>query len=520
MSAQDYNFELRSTLEFPGQTLANVHGYVANGHEYALVGGQLGLIIIDVTDPDNPVQIKQIPGPSSLWREIKTYQNVAVVTTEHGPVQIVDLTNLPDTSLQVNTYTGDGEIAGSIGAIHALHIDEAKGFCYLYGGSASGAWILDMKNDPMNPTYVGEYQTLGYIHDGYVENDTLYAGHIYAGYVAVVDMTDKQNPNVLGTVETPNHFPHNTWITSDHKTMLTTDETDYSYLTAFDISDLSNIKELDRFQCTPNSGSVPHNTHVLNDFAVTSWYTDGVSIVDVHKPDNLVQVAWYDTYPQQAGPGYNGCWGVYPFFPSGNFVATNIPIAFQSGTGKFFVLTPTIVRAAYLEGKVTSAANGEKLSDVIITLNSSNPLSATTTDLGGEYKTGQPEAGTFQVTFEKDDFLPKTMEAILVNGEVTILDVTLDLETSASPEVENGKARLSVYPVVFSNETRIEVSLPAQAAGGELQLSDLTGKVVWRQAVSQGETSVILNEKLPAGAMILNLMVNEQQVAAQKIIKK
>ena len=83
-NAQNFNIELRSTLSFPGQKLANVCGYTQNGREYALVGGNKGLIIVEVTNPDNPVTIVQIPGPTNDWKEIKTYSHYAYVTSEGG----------------------------------------------------------------------------------------------------------------------------------------------------------------------------------------------------------------------------------------------------------------------------------------------------------------------------------------------------------------------------------------------------------------------------------------------------
>ncbi|MFM7900674.1 MAG: hypothetical protein ACKPAD_01670, partial [Bacteroidota bacterium] len=67
---------------------------------------------------------------------------------------------------------------------------------------------------------------------------------------------------------------------------------------SYDITDLSNIRELDRFQLTPGSQSIVHNTHILNDYAVTSWYKDGFSIADVSRPDNIIPVGRYDTYAQ------------------------------------------------------------------------------------------------------------------------------------------------------------------------------------------------------------------------------
>ena len=97
LSAQDQNITFRSKLSFPDQTVANMSGWAApSGAEYALVGASKGLIIVDVTNPDAPVEIVQIPGPNSLWKEIKTYGHYAYVVTEGGEgVQIVDLSALP-----------------------------------------------------------------------------------------------------------------------------------------------------------------------------------------------------------------------------------------------------------------------------------------------------------------------------------------------------------------------------------------------------------------------------------------
>ena len=84
VQAQNINNVFRSKMTFPGQTLANVWGYAANGREYALLGAAKGLIIVDITNPDLPVQIVQIPGPNNLWKEIKTYKHYAYVVSEGG----------------------------------------------------------------------------------------------------------------------------------------------------------------------------------------------------------------------------------------------------------------------------------------------------------------------------------------------------------------------------------------------------------------------------------------------------
>lgn len=432
LSAQNFNFQLRSTVDYPGQTLANICGYAQGGREYALVGGSAGLIIVDVTDPVNPVNIVQIPGPNNLWKEIKTYSHYAYVTSEGGQgLQIVDLSALPSSNLNYHFYTGDGDIAAQLNTIHALHIDTKKGFVYLFGGGLFGgaAKVLDLNSDPYNPTYVGKFDALGYIHDGYAENDTLYAAHIYAGLLSIVDMSDKQNPVVLGTVETPGKFTHNAWLTDDHKHILTTDEDDTapSFVTSYDISDPQDIKELDRI-ATSNDGnaSVGHNTHVLNDWAITSWYTDGVVISDAHKPDNHVITGWYDTWNGTIGNDeFQGCWGVYPYLPSGNIVATNIPNIDGIGAGKLFVLTPTYVRACYLEGTVTNGCNGQPMAGAAIEVSGSNPWIDTKSNNIGVFKTGQVEPGNFTVTISKIGYQSQTINFSLATAEVTELNVTL-----------------------------------------------------------------------------------------------
>ena len=117
--------------------MANIGGYVDSlGNEYALVGTSLGLDIVDVTVPASPVIKFTITGPTSEWREVKTYRKYAYVTTEDGAsgLTIIDMSHLPDT-VYTKQYLGDGAINNQLSTIHALHCDTAKGFLYLYGSN-------------------------------------------------------------------------------------------------------------------------------------------------------------------------------------------------------------------------------------------------------------------------------------------------------------------------------------------------------------------------------------------------
>jgi choice-of-anchor B domain-containing protein len=429
------NITYKSKISFAGQSGANICGYTQAGREYALVGLSTGTSIVDVTDPVNPVVIVHISALTSKWREIKVYSHYAYITTEAvgQGLQIVDLAGLPTTatpiaSLTEKSFTTEGNLV-TIQRIHSLHIDENKGFLYAFGGnsiinqggtqiSSEGCTVLNLA-DPWNPTFAGNLTT-PYIHDGFVINDTLYAAHIYAGNVRIYDFTNKTNPVLVRptSLSTPTTFPHNVWRSDDKKTLFTTDENNDSYLGSFDISNLDDIKLVDKIRSATNGNAIIHNTHVRGNYAITSWYTEGVTIADITRPHNLVQVGQYDLY-NGAGNNFQGCWGVYPYLPSGNLIASTLE-------GELFVLTPTYVRACYLEGTVTDASTNTILSGVLVKINSTDADKQETSSTTGFYATGQVTGGTFSVTYSKAGYQTQTITGIVLsNGTVTLQDVAL-----------------------------------------------------------------------------------------------
>ena len=419
------NVTFRSQMAFPGIECANIWGYVDTlGNEYALVGTEDGVRIIDVTNPVAPVQKFLVTGNTSFWREIKTWGKYAFVTTEatspNPGIQIINLSNLP-ASVSSKYWRGTGAINNLLNKAHALHID--AGYLYLYGSNLYGGapLIVNLMPDPWNPVYMG-YCTSGavnaYVHDGYVRNDTLYAAHIYGGYFAVWNVTNKSAPVLVSYQNTPGLFTHNAWLTDSSRILLTTDEVSNSFLASYDITDPYAIVELDRIQSqNPASGSIVHNTHVKNDFAVSSWYRDGITIVDASRRSNLVTTGWYDCNTALSGNGFNSVWGVYPFLPSGNIVVSDI----EQG---LFVLTPNYVRACYLEGTVTDSVTGLPINTATVQI-----LSTSVSDLTkitGQYKTGTATAGTYSIQFSKAGYVTKTISGVsLTNGNLTVLNTEL-----------------------------------------------------------------------------------------------
>lgn len=411
---------LVSSLYYP-DGLSSLWGYVdPTGHEYALVGVKSGTSIVDIENPVTPTELFFIPGPFNNWREIKTWQQYAYVSNEVGEgIQIIDLGNLPNAAPTIN-FTADGMLK----SVHALWIDEF-GYLYLAGfnNMASdipveqrGVAIFDLNADPLNPTYVNTYSN-NYVHDAYVRDNIMYTSEIYAGQVAIIDITDKQNMVTLATQTTPNAFAHNVWLSDNSHYMFVADEKNGAFVTSYDISNLNDIRELDRYQSSPGSNTMPHNVHILNDFLLVSYYTDGVRILDAHQPDALIETEFYDTSPF-SGPGSAGCWGVYQYLPSGNILASDR----QQG---LFIMRPAFQRASYVEGNVVNAQTDSPLSNVTISIVGTNANDLSRFD--GSYKTGTANAGVYDIKFEKYGYSPVLISnQSLVAGQNLLLNIALE----------------------------------------------------------------------------------------------
>ncbi|MBL4669674.1 MAG: choice-of-anchor B family protein, partial [Flavobacteriales bacterium] len=412
------NINLLSNLTFPGSRgdVNDVWGYSNGTQEYALVGFEDGVAIIDVTNPSSPNEVFYTSGANSIWRDLKVWNDHAYISNENsGGMMIIDMSNLPGaiTGADVSSYSGN---TYPFTSAHDLYIDE-NGVCYVIGADngVGGAIMLDLSN-PKVPTELGRYNDF-YLHDAMVRGDTLWGGAINDGFFVAVNVSSKSSPITMATHASPSSFTHNCWISDDGQTLFTTDERSNAFLGAYDVSNLSNIAELDRIQSNPGQNVIPHNTFVVNDYIVTSYYRDGVTIHDVSNPNNMVEVGNYDTSPAFSGNGFNGCWGVYPYLPSGIILASDI----ENG---LFVLGPNYTPASFLEGNVTDSVSTAALDGVQVDIISTGI--STNTNILGDYQTGLATAGTYNVTYTKFGYESKTITGVvLTSGITTTLDVKL-----------------------------------------------------------------------------------------------
>ncbi|MAR39657.1 MAG: hypothetical protein CMD22_03065 [Flavobacteriales bacterium] len=425
-SQSNYNLNLVGEFDWNGLSYdsegSDIWGWrnTSTGVEYALVGLNTGFSVVELSDPQNPTEVFFIPGANTTWRDIKTWENYAYVINEGGDgLLIVDLNDLTG-----QTYVN---FTNFFNTAHNIYMDE-NGVAYIFGSDEGngGVIFLDVTTNPMSPSYLGTWDDY-YIHDGMVRGDTLWAGCIYEGEFYSVDVSNKSNPQVLGHHPTPNQFTHNIWVSDDGDFVFTTDEQADSYIGAYDITDMNNIQEVDRIQSNPESNSVPHNTHVDGNFLVTSWYRDGTVVHDATFPNNLVEVANYDSY-LGSGNGFDGCWGTFPYLPSGLIISSDINSA-SNGNGRLLLLERGFSQACYLQGNVTDL-NNQIISGVnVVILNTVIP-NLSSTDILGSYTTGNADSGVYDVVFSKFGYISDTLQAIMVNGQITYLDAVLNIDNS------------------------------------------------------------------------------------------
>jgi len=412
--------------------LNDIWADVHNGREYAFVGTQTGLSIVDITVPTAPFEVFFAPGPNTTWRDPFYYNGHAYCVNESsGGLLIVDMGPLPPPGpvptvmdLPVSYFTG---VNYPWTTAHTTSVDPTTGRAFIYGSNygVGGAIILDLSQDPQNPIELGVWNQY-YIHDGFARGDTLWAGCIYDGIAAVVNISNPTSPQLLTTWNTPSNFTHNIWPNDDNSVVFTTDEVTSAFITAYDVTDLSNIQELDRANHPLSVGVIPHNVYYLNDFLISSHYRDGVTVHDASDPSNIILTGYYDTSPME-GNGFNSVWGVWPYLPSGNIVASDMELG-------LYIFAPTYTRAARIEGTVTSASSGVQLSGVNVQV--TGTAIAETTGIAGTYASGLAQGGSFTVTFVKGGYLPVTVNDVqLVNGQTTVLDVEMTPDTPFTLQV-------------------------------------------------------------------------------------
>jgi choice-of-anchor B domain-containing protein len=388
----------------------NCWGYTDpnTGVEYAILGNESGTAIYNLSDPYKPRRTGVIAGPFSIWKELKVYRNYAYVVSEGGGelegLQIIDLTN-PEEPRLARAYNG------AFSTAHTVAIDTANARCYAMGANSGGGGlrILDISN-PTNPVLLGNWGDL-YVHDAYIRGDTAYCACINAGKLMILDVSNPADIDTIGEVSYPNAATHNAWPTEDNDYVLTCDERGGGHLRVWDITDPTDIIQVDDYNPNPNASS--HNVHVRGNLAFISYYTEGLRVLDITNPTNVLEKGFFDEH--SGGGLFAGDWGAFPYYPSGSVLISDI------AQGGFLVACDW--EKGKLTGAVRNAATLAPIAGATVRV-VENGWTATTT-ASGQY-TLSLDAGSYTLVAKAFGFADSTSAPVIATtGSTTMTNLSL-----------------------------------------------------------------------------------------------
>ena len=314
------------------------------GREYALVGRSSGTAFVDVSSPRRPVYVGNLPTRtvSSTWRGIKVFANHAFIVSEaadHG-MQVFDLTRLRGVASPPVTFRETAHYAG-FGSTHTLALNTRTGFAYAVGTRTceGGLHVVDVRT-PAAPRAAGCFSLDGYTHETqcivYAGPDSVYRDREICfnsneDTLTIVDVTDKgEQVQLSRTGYGGSAYTHQGWLTEDQRYFLVNDEGDevaFNHPTRtwiWDVSDLDAPVLASRHD--GSTRAIDHNLYIRGHLLYEANYRSGLRVLDASEVARgvLREVGFFDVYPSDDAPAFNGAWSVYPFFASGSVAVNGI----------------------------------------------------------------------------------------------------------------------------------------------------------------------------------------------------
>jgi choice-of-anchor B domain-containing protein len=334
---------------FPGSPTSgnDCWGYVSpSGREYAIIGLSNGTGFVEITDAGNAQVVGHVTGPTSLWRCVKTFGQYCYAGSEGGNgVQVISLANIDGQAAGARvSLVREVASAAATPATHTVFVDTASGFLYRAGGGSNGLRIYDLNADPSNPALVGAWSDV-YVHEVQVVTypSGPYAGRQIAfccggansGYVNtgvyIVDVTNKANPVQLGFATYPGaKFCHQSWLSNDRTRIYINDELDEGDTVGVTSTIVMNVANLSapftEGSFTNGNPAIGHNLYIgPGNRLFEANYRSGVRVFDLNaSASNPPEIAHFDTWPGDDLPQFNGLWNVWPWFPSGTFIGSDL----------------------------------------------------------------------------------------------------------------------------------------------------------------------------------------------------
>ncbi len=318
-------------------------GYTSpSGREYALMGLDNRVGVVEITDPGNAEIIATIPHGSSTWADIKTYKDHCYVVTESNTgIQVISLADVDNGNVTLVRTIGTPSRS------HNVVVNTESGYLFTVGsGRTYSVYLFDLEPangrgaSPGNPVFVESFPG-NYLHDAQVltydkgeqnERQIVFGASEGRGLeiYELKFVNGQPSWRKLSAVSYPDvAYCHQVWLDADRHYAYVDDELDEqrhgiptTRTLVFDVSDLNNPTFVSEF--TSGETTIDHNLFVRDGFIFEGNYESGLRIFDANvDPLKPPHVGFFDTYPQGNSKNFNGMWGAYPFFASGTVIGSD-----------------------------------------------------------------------------------------------------------------------------------------------------------------------------------------------------
>jgi hypothetical protein len=268
------NVEMVSSIYDYWETISDTE--IENDYLYALTG-ETGLRVLDISDPENPIEIGSYLSSYQMI-DIIILGELAYITEHESGLRILNISD-PSNPVEVEFYASQEDL---------YNINVFGDYAYVVTRSFNGYGfkILNV-SDPLNPDIVN-YYPMEWNRAGKLlaSGDFLFID-LEEG-ISIIDVSNPAEAEEVNLIETGENLTKDFSISGDYLYLLDNGDNDtiQSKLRAFDISDQSNIIEVDYYFLGNMQG-----IEVAGNFAYVTCYSapmiDQIRIYDISDPTDI-----------------------------------------------------------------------------------------------------------------------------------------------------------------------------------------------------------------------------------------